>query len=70
MVELKRVTENYSAWIDGGIVDGIKPTEETFSEIKFIMDNGKSFIMCADNPENDGYSLLWSKDADMEEYPV
>lgn len=62
-IELKRVPEEYSAWIDGGIEEGIKPTEETFDEIKFIMKNGKSFIIRADEPEHDGYSLLWSEDA-------
>lgn len=62
-IELKRVTEEYSTWIDGAIVEGIKPTGETFNEIKFIMKNGKSFIICADDPEDDGYSLLWSEDA-------
>ena len=69
-VEIKRVTEEYSAWVGSGIVDGIKPTEETFSEIKFIMKNGKNFIVCFDDPESDGYSLIWSEDADVEDIPV
>lgn len=66
-IELKHVTEEYSAWIEGDIEDGIKPTEETFNEIKFVMKNGKSFTVCADDAESDGYSLIWSEDADMSE---
>lgn len=61
-IELKRVTEEYSAWVGNGIEEGIKPTEETFNEIKFVMKNGKSFIVCADDAESDGYSLIWSED--------
>ncbi len=62
-IELKSVTEEYSAWINGRMKDGIKPTKETFNEIKFIMKNGKSFSICADDAESDGYSLIWSDDA-------
>ena len=69
-VELKQVTEEYSAWIDGGIVDGIKPAEQTFNEIKFVMDNGKSFVVCADDAESDGYSLTWSDDAETSDTTV
>lgn len=62
-VELKRVTEKYSSWINGNLTDGIQPTEETFNEIKFIMKNGKSFTVCAADAEDDGYSLILSEDA-------
>lgn len=69
-VELKHLTGEYSVWIGGGIVDGIKPPEETFNEIKFIMDNAKSFVVCADDAESDGYSLAWSDDAAISDTPI
>lgn len=63
-VELTPITKPYSTWIDGHIVEDIEPTADTFNDIKFVMDNGKSFCICADDPIVDGYSLLWSEDAD------
>ena len=38
--------------------------KETFDEIKFTMSNGKSFVICADDAEVDGYALVWSEDTD------
>ena len=61
-ISLRPVEEEYSKWIDDDI-DFVMPTEETFDQIKFTMDNGKSFIICADYAESDGYGLLWSEDA-------
>ena len=45
-------------------VDYVSPTKETFDEIKFTMSNGKSFVICADDAEVDGYALVWSEDTD------
>lgn len=69
-VELTPITKPYSTWIDGHIVEDIEPTADTFNDIKFVMDNGKSFYICADDPEVDGYSLLWSEDADETSEPA
>ncbi len=62
-VSLRSVTKAYSKWLDDGI-DFVSPTEETFDEIKFTMSNGKSFVICADDAEVDGYTLFWSEDTD------
>lgn len=62
-VSLRSVTEKYNKWIDND-VDYVSPTKETFDEIKFTMSNGKSFVICADDAEVDGYALVWSEDTD------
>jgi hypothetical protein len=62
-VSLKSVTYDYEKWIDDDI-ELVPPIEETFDEIKFIMNNGKSFVICPDEAIADGYALLWSEDAD------
>ena len=62
-VSLRSVTNDYSKWLEDGI-DFVAPTDETFDEIKFTMSNGKSFIICADDAEVDGYTLLWSENTD------
>ena len=62
-ISLRSVTKDYSKWLDNGI-NFVSPTEETFDEIKFTMSNGKSFVICADDAEVDGYTLLWSEDTD------
>ena len=62
-VSLRSVTKDYSKWLEDGI-DFVSPTEETFDEVEFTMSNGKSFIICADDAEVDGYALLWSEDTD------
>ncbi len=63
-VETNRITREYQKWLNGDI-DFVKPTKETFDEIKFIMNNGKSFIICADEADVDGYCMTWSDDAKM-----
>jgi hypothetical protein len=60
-VSLRSVTNDYSKWLEEGI-DFVAPTDETFDEIKFTMNNGKSFVVCADDAEVDGYALVWSED--------
>lgn len=60
--ELRQVTEEYSKWIDGDI-DSVSPTNETFDQIKFILGNGNTFVVCADDAEVDGYIMAWSTDA-------
>ena len=59
-ISLRSVTKDYSKWLENGI-DFVSPTDETFDEIKFTMDNGKSFVICADDAEVDGYTLFWSE---------
>ena len=61
-VEIRRVTEGYSKWIDGDLECAV-PTEETFDEIKFIMKNGNTFIVCADDAMVDGDVMAWSSEA-------
>ena len=62
-VSLKSVTYDYEKWIDGDI-ELVPPIGETFDEIRFIMSNGKSFVICPDEAIADGYALLWSEDAE------
>ena len=62
-VSLRSVTNDYSKWLEDGI-DFVAPTDETFDEIKFTMSNGKSFVICADDAEVDGYTLFWSENTD------
>ena len=62
-ISLRSVTKDYSKWLENGI-DFVSPTEETFDEIRFTMSNGKSFVVCADNAEVDGYTLFWSENTD------
>lgn len=56
-IEFRSVTKEYEKWIDNDI-DFVQPTSETFDQIKFIMDNGKSFVICADDASTDGYVNL------------
>ena len=65
-VHLKRVTKEYSKWRNGD-VEFVLPTEETFNEIKFIMDNGKSFVIKAEDAEMDGYVKIYSNEIKVEE---
>lgn len=62
-VSLRTVTKDYSKRLEDGI-DFVSPTDETFDQIKFTMSNGKSFVVCADDAEVDGYALVWSEDTD------
>ncbi len=61
-VSFRPVTKKYSKWIDGDTAF-VSPTAETYDEIKFSMSNGKSFVICPDDAEADGYTLFWSEDA-------
>ena len=67
-ITISPVTEKYSKWLEDGI-DYVLPTSETFCEIKFVMKNGNTFTIAPDDAETDGYSLLWSDEAE-ESYPV
>ena len=60
-MHIKKVTEEYNKWLDTGL-DAVIPSNETFNEIEFIMDNGKSFKVLAEDSEMDGYVLVSSKD--------
>lgn len=62
-ISLSPITGEYDAWINGQI-ERVKPTEETFCEILFTMDNGKSFTVCPNDAWSDGYVLFWSEDAE------
>lgn len=60
-ISVHRFSHDYSKWID----NDIKITaagKETFDEIKFTMDNGRGFTVCADDAEADGYTLIWATD--------
>lgn len=65
-VEVVSLTKPYSAWVDGDIEENNVPTEETFEKLRFVMSNQKSFCIVFDDAESDGYSLLWSDDAEKE----
>ncbi len=67
-ITITPVISEYSKWLENGI-NYVSPTSETFCEIKFIMKNGNTFTIAPDDAETDGYSLLWSDEAD-ESYPV
>ncbi len=60
---IRSVTDEYSKWIENDI-DFVKPNAETFDQITFIMSNGNSFTVCADDAEADGYVRVWSESAD------
>ncbi len=62
-VSIHSVTEEYEKWLDGDI-DYVKPNAETFDEITFVMSNGYSFTICADDASSDGYMRVWSVDAE------
>ena len=59
-VTLRSVIGEYTTWVDNDF-DFFEATEETFDEIEFTMSNGKSFIICADEAESDGYVLIRSE---------
>ncbi len=60
---IRKVKCEYEKWIDGDL-EWVMPTDETFDEIKFIMSNGNSFTVCADDAYVDGYVQVWSEDAE------
>ena len=62
-ISLRPVTEEYDKWVDQDI-DLVMPDEDTFDEIRFSMSNGKSFTICAGDAEIDGYTFVWSEDAE------
>ncbi|MBQ9760589.1 MAG: hypothetical protein IJW16_04510 [Clostridia bacterium] len=61
-IEIHRVTEEYSKWVDGDL-EYVEPTDETFDSLKFVMRNGNSFTVCADDAMVDGYVNVWSDEA-------
>ena len=61
-IVINHVINEYQKWIDGDI-DFVAPSDETFDKIKFIMSNGNSFTVCADEADVDGYMLTWSDEA-------
>ncbi|MCQ2602932.1 MAG: hypothetical protein MJ193_03270 [Clostridia bacterium] len=62
-VEVSIITEPYAKWVDDEIKTDVKPDGRSFDKLTFRMKNGKSFSICPDNPESDGYVLVWSDDA-------
>lgn len=65
-VALQPVTHNYEKWL-GKSMTLTAPTAETFDEVRFYMDNGKSFAIY---PEAYGYIFVWSEDTEeTTEYP-
>ena len=63
-IDLKSVTKPYSKWIRNEIVDEIEPDENTFEDITFTMKNGKVFSVHPCDAMDDGYTLVWSDDAE------
>ena len=61
-VEIEQVTAAYYKWIDGDI-ETVTPSEETFNRVKFIMSNGNSISVCADDAYADGYTILWVEES-------
>ena len=61
-IELRSVTKEYLKWIDDDI-DYVSPSNETFDQIKFVMSNGNTFVVCADDADADGYVVVWSTEA-------
>ena len=66
---LEPITDTYGKWIDGE-VRYIIPTNETFNEIKFIMNNGVSFSISAADAEDDGYTHIWTQYAESFSFRV
>ena len=62
-IGLDYVTRAYSKWIGGTLVDEVMPKPTTFDRITFTMENGNSFVICPAAADNDGYTFVWSKDA-------
>lgn len=60
-ISLRSVTREYEKWIDNDI-DFVSPTEETFDEISFTMNNGNGFVIMPCEASGDGYTLVWSED--------
>ena len=61
-IELRPVTKEYLKWIDGDI-GYVSPSDETFDQIKFILSNGNTFVVCADDADANGYVMVWSTEA-------
>lgn len=59
--DIRSVEREYEKWIGDSIIL-TQPTEETFDEIKFIMDNGKSITICPSEASDGGYIYVWSED--------
>ena len=62
-VKLEKVTQPYAKWIGGGIDDEVMPLDTTFEKMVFTMANGNTFVICPAAAELDGYTLVWSEDA-------
>ena len=62
-IGLDYVTRAYSKWIGGTLVDEVMQKPTTFDRITFTMENGNSFVICPAAADNDGYTFVWSKDA-------
>jgi hypothetical protein len=61
-IDLRSVTKEYLKWIDNDI-NYVSPSNETFDQIKFVMNNGNTFVICADGADVDGYVMVWSNEA-------
>ena len=66
-VKFHRVSTAYGKWQNGNITE-VLPTMEAFDEIKFVMQNGNSFTLCADSGA-EGYVWVWSNEAKEETIP-
>lgn len=61
-VFLDRVKVEYTKWKNNDLVF-VEPTEETFCAIKFIMSNGKTFVISPLPAESGGDTRIFSEDA-------
>lgn len=54
-------TGQYSKWVDGEL-EYTDSTSENFNDIRFVMDNGNSFVISAEDGDGDGYTAVSSRD--------
>lgn len=60
-VEAQVMQHSVETWKNGEIVE-VMPSEDNFSNIVFMMDNGKSFYIYPGNPYDGGDMRLTSND--------
>ncbi len=66
-VRFQTVTAPYDKWIDGHLIEGVAPTDQTFDQIEIVLSNGNTIFLCPVSAEFDGYVECWSPDAYIEE---
>ena len=61
-IKLEYVAKPYEKWV-GSDIELVNPNPTTFEKITFVMKNKKTFVVCPESAETDGYTLVCSKDA-------